>query len=192
MVIGITGGIGSGKSTVCKLIECLGYKVYYSDSRATSLMESHQEIIKEIKSLFSNHIYDQDGKLNRKQLASEVFANRDKLRQLETIVHPRVMEDLQHFICAHQSEIVFVESAIMFESKLDRLTDLVITISAPVELRIKRVINRDNSTLDNVRGRISAQMSDCQREELSQYTIVCDDHKCVTTQLLDILRDVSI
>lgn len=191
MVIGITGGIGSGKSTVCKLIECLGYKVYYSDARASQLMQSNADITNQLKTHFSPEIYH-NGVLNRKQLAAEVFGNKEKLHLLESIVHPYVIADLKNFIYEHKSEIVFVESAIMFESKLNKLTDAVITISSPTDLRIKRVIKRDSSTTEAIKCRIAAQMSDEQREKLSQYTIVCDDHKCVTTQLLDILKKVSI
>ncbi|MEG1648362.1 MAG: dephospho-CoA kinase [Rikenellaceae bacterium] len=191
MVIGITGGIGSGKSTVCKVLECMGYVVYYSDSRAAQLMQSDTNIIEELKEKFSSDIYH-DGIIDRKLLASKVFGNIEKLRCLEAIVHPRVMEDLQKFITAHsQNKFVFVESAIMFESKLNHLLDAIITISAPTYLRIERVIKRDHTSPQAVEKRIAAQMSDSEREKLSNYTIVCDDHKCVTTQLLAILEKVS-
>ncbi|MFI3322733.1 MAG: dephospho-CoA kinase [Rikenellaceae bacterium] len=187
MIVGITGGIGSGKSTVCKVLTAMGYEVYLSDQRGAYLMNNNRNVIESIIALFGEESYTK-GRLNNKYLASKVFGDKQQLLALEKVVHPAVFEDFKSFASEHTDEIIFVESAILFESGMDSLTDKIITISAPKELRIERVTRRDNANREQIEKRIDAQMSDSEREEKSDFTIHCNEQCSVIESLLDVIN----
>lgn len=192
MVIGITGGIGSGKSTIGRAVELLDYPLYVSDNWANWLMNSDSDVRRSIISCFGSECYLADG-LNRAYLASTVFGDRSKLSELESIVHPAVFRHFEEFVAEFDSkQLIFVESAILFESGFDRYCDKVITISANEQLRISRVISRDSSNRDAVARRISAQMSDSERESRSDYTINCDEHHSALQALLSIIDELTL
>lgn len=170
-IIGLTGGIGSGKTSVMKHIETLGYKVYYADDAGKKVMQQ-KEIIEKIVSLLGADVLNEDQTLNRKTIAEIVFSNPVKLKALNEIVHPAVAKDFERFTSdLQENELVIKESAILFESKANENCDLVITITAPEELRIQRVMARDNSTFEEVKKRINNQMPDAIKVEKSDYVI---------------------
>ena len=143
--IGITGGIGSGKSVVSRLLRIMGYSVYDTDSEAKRLMESSLEVVQKLSECFGRDIYH-NGRLNRGLLSSRVFGKSDKIVLLNSIVHPVVRFDFYRWSESLNEEICFVESAILYESRFDELVDEVWTVTAPEELRISRVRQRSGLT----------------------------------------------
>ncbi len=187
MVIGITGGIGSGKSTICSALETIGYKVYYCDYRASYLMNNSDVIKHQLIDLFSEEVY-KDGVVNKPFLASLIFNDADSLKAINSVVHPVVIADINQFIEVNSADkYLFVESAIIFESGVDVQMDKVITISAPLHIRIARVMKRDGASEQEVNRRIKAQMSDRDREIRSDAVVVSDDQKSTLLQLLRVL-----
>jgi len=170
-VIGITGGIGSGKTTISDMLREEGYSVFDSDKTAKLLCDTDAEIIKSIKKAFGKNIYE-NKVLNRKKLAQIVFNDKDSLDTLNSIIHPKTRDCMYDFIIEHfDNQICFVESAIMYESKLYKLMDDVISVTAPEEIRIERVIKRDNTTKDKVLNRINNQIDEQERLSKSKYVI---------------------
>ncbi|MCW3806593.1 dephospho-CoA kinase [Plebeiibacterium marinum] len=182
--IGITGGIGSGKSTVCKIFETLGVPVYYADARSRMLTDSHPQIISGVKSLFGGQIYTQ-GKLDRKRVGEVVFKNKNLLNELNRIIHPVVAEDYIHWSRQHfDKPYVLKEAAILFESGAYKQVDKIVTVSAPRELKIMRVMQRDGVTREDVMSRMNNQWDDEQKVAKSDYVIYCNDTDLVVTQVL--------
>lgn len=171
--IGITGGIGSGKTTVCHVFERLGVSVYDSDSRARALMNSAPQIVSPIKDIFGAEAYA-GGKLNAAYIASKVFTDKSLLARLNGVVHPAVMEDFEQWAqrCGRSgARYVIQESAILFESGFDRSMDYSVCVSAPLDLRIARTAARSGMSADAVRERMANQMDDREREERADYVI---------------------
>ena len=170
---GITGGIGSGKSTVCKIFEKLGIPVYYADERAKYLMQHEHHLIDEIRKTFGADIYD-SGKLNRKLLAERVFNDSNKLKQLNALVHPAVFHDTEDWIEEQKAlkvPYVLKEAALLIESGSYKSLDKLIVVTAPLEKRIDRVIDRDNSTREEIIARINHQLPDEEKIKLADYVI---------------------
>lgn len=170
--VGVTGGIGSGKSRVCALFAALGIPVYDSDKRAKELMNGDGQLHDKITALFGAEAYGRDGRLDRRFVAGKVFNDPMLLTSLNGIVHPAVAEDFEAWSMS-QSEFPYVilESAILFESGFDRFVDKIITVSAPEELRIERVLARDGVSRQAVAERIANQMADAEREARADYII---------------------
>lgn len=184
--IAITGGIGSGKSTVCRFFSYLGVPVYDSDSRAKALMNTSGRIIETITTTFGSECYGQQG-LNRQFLSEHVFKNPDALRQLNAIVHPAVQSDFEQWTAGHKNcPYVLFESAIVLEIGWGGLFDKVIAVSAPTDIRIARVMRRDGATETQVADRIAHQSSDAFREASADYVICCDDRHLLIPQVLSI------
>lgn len=169
--VGLTGGIGSGKSTVCAMLRERGVAVYNSDERAKELMNSDIAIKQRIIAHFGAESFA-DGVLNRAYLAQRVFASEEELAALNAIVHPRVMEDFAAWAESAEGEYVVLESAILFESGFDSQVDMVVAIMAPDELRIERAMQRDGVTREQVEERMRCQLSDEERCSRSKYAIV--------------------
>ncbi len=170
-IIGLTGGIGSGKTTIANYYASLGIPVYIADDEAKKLMES-QDIINQLLLAFGNIILD-NGIIDKNQLAKIVFQNPEKLKTLNSIIHPAVKKNFNKWLLLHQtSPIVIKEAAILFESGSYKDCDAVITVTAPLEERIKRVINRDNTTREAVENRIKNQWTDDERISKSDYVII--------------------
>lgn len=184
MLVGLTGGIGSGKSTVAKMLAKFnGVVVYFADEEAKNLMNTSQEIRTQLIAEFTDEVY-KDGSLNRSFLAGIVFKNKEKLKKLNAIVHPIVHKHLQDFIKAHENKsYILYENAILFENGSNRLCDKIITVTAPEMLRIQRVIERDNSTFEEVKSRINNQWSDEKKVLQSNYVIYNVDLTSVKEQL---------
>lgn len=182
--IGITGGIGSGKTTVCKIFESLGIPVYYADDRAKVLMTENKKLVDEIKKLIGDKSYFEDGSLNRQYIASVVFKNKSKLEQLNSLVHPAVAKD---GILWQQSQSVvpytLKEAALLIESGSFQALDYLITVWAPKETRIQRVIKRDNITRHEVEARIDKQIPEFEKLRLAQFVIINDGKKSLVQQV---------
>ncbi len=170
---GITGGIGSGKSTVCRIFEKLGIPVYYADERAKYLMQHEHHLIDEIRKTFGSDIYD-NGKLNRKLLAERVFNDSIKLKQLNALVHPAVFHDTEDWVEEQKAlkvPYVLKEAALLIESGSYKSLDKLIVVTAPLEIRIERVMYRDNSTKEEIIARINHQLPDEEKVKLADYVI---------------------
>lgn len=170
MIIGLTGGIGSGKSTIASFFKELGVPVYIADDRAKQLMEDDESIKKRIIAEFGDKAYD-ESKPNRNYIAQIVFNNPSKLAVLNGIIHPAVRADFDSWYKRQDAPYVIKEVAILFESGGDQLCDAIISVTAPEEIRIDRVVNRDQTTREAVKDRIKNQWTDQQRIEKSTYVI---------------------
>ncbi len=188
--VGVTGGIGSGKTTVCNIFKVLGVPIYNSDIEARRLIDNHKEIISKVSSLFGDDIY-QNGQLDRKRVGELVFKNKDLLEKLNAIVHPHVAFHFESWIKEKlHCKFIIKEAAILFESGGNKQVDKVITVAAPEELRIKRVMDRDNITNKEVMRRIKKQLSDDEKIKMSDYVIYCNNEKLVIPQVLNIYQEV--
>jgi dephospho-CoA kinase len=173
MVVGITGGIGSGKSFVAQCFLKFENTVYYhADAEAKSLMNSSEVIRKNVQKAFGEEAY-KEGKLNRPYIAAIVFNNPAQLAKLNQIVHPEVRKHFQHFIQKQpKNTLIIYENAILFEIGSDVVCDYVITVSAPLEMRIQRVMKRDQVSREEVEKRIQNQWSETQKTLHSNYSIL--------------------
>lgn len=185
--VGITGGIGSGKTTVCRIFETLGIPVYYADERAKWLMINNKTLKKEIIKLFGAAAYSAGGELNRKHIADIAFQDPDKLKTLNQIVHPAVLSDGEKW---HRKQVnvpyTLKEAALLFESGSYLQLDKIITVTAPLEIRIQRVIERDQSDREKVLSRIQFQMPEEEKIAQSQFIIINDGQRSLIRQVLDI------
>jgi dephospho-CoA kinase len=169
--VGITGGIGSGKSTLCQLLTAFGASLYDSDSRAKSLMAEDERLHDALCDEFGAECYNDEG-LNRSFLASKVFGDEEALRRLNAIVHPAVRADFRRWAAEPRSEYVILESAILFESGFDSEVDTTIAVLAPLEERLRRTVERDGVSREDVLRRIAHQMSDDELHSRADRTIV--------------------
>ena len=183
--IGITGGMGSGKSTVAKVFEVLGIPVYYADDAAKKLMNEDAALKEKLIAVFGKEIY-QDGILNRTHLSGLVFNNPDKLAQLNSIVHPATIADAESWMRQQHSPYAIKEAAILFESGANKYVDKVIGVYAPIQLRISRVMQRDIITEEAVTARMNRQMEEEKKMSLCDYVITNDEQKLVIPQVLKI------
>lgn len=189
--IGVTGGIGSGKTLVCSAISAMGIPVYNSDIESRLIVDSDKEVINLIKNLFGAGIYV-DGKLERKKVAELVFANRDLLEKLNNIIHPAVARHFAQWVeqYAHHKMIV-QEAAILFESGVYKYLDKIIGVIAPLEIRIERIINRDSTNYSSVQSRMNNQLSEEELIKRCDYIIVNDGVQLVVPQINEILNKIS-
>ncbi len=187
--IGITGGIGSGKTIVCRVFALLGIPVYDSDYRAKWVMQHHPVLRQELISAFGAEIYNSDQQLDRAYLASLVFNNPEHLAVLNRLVHPRVKDDFTDWCAAaeQQSPYILKEAALMFESNAYKQVQKVITVSAPLEVRIKRVVQRDpHRKPTEVQAIIDKQLSEAERQSRADYIIYNDDQQLVIPQVVEL------
>jgi dephospho-CoA kinase len=187
--IGITGGIGSGKTTVSRVIESTGYPVYYSDVRAKELMNENSVIRNGLISLFGNEICRSNG-LNRKELADKIFSDEELRNKVNELVHPIVRNDFADWADKQDSHIVFNEAAILFETGAYQRMNQNMLITSPLELRILRVMERDNASRHEVEARILAQMSDNDKIKLADYVVLNDEVHPVIKQIEKILNTI--
>ncbi len=184
--VGITGGIGAGKSIVSQIFEVLGIPVYDADSRAKWLMNNDSDIRKAIIHLFGNESYT-EGALNRAFIARKTFHNKEKLDELNAIVHPAVGDDYIHWEKAQKSPYSLKEAALLYEAGSYKQLDLVIVVSAPEALRIKRVLKRDpQRTSEDIKAIISKQWPQEKKDSLADFVIFNDDVRLVIPQVLSI------
>ena len=169
--VGLTGGIGSGKSKVAELLSNRGVAVYDSDSRAKALMANDEALRAALIEAFGVECYTDVG-LNRAWLAERVFNNEEELRRLNAIVHPAVMRDFAAWAEIQEGDYVIMESAILLEAGLESHVDVVVAVMAPKELRLQRAMQRDGATEEQIEERMRNQMSDDERTERAKYAIV--------------------
>lgn len=170
MIVGLTGGIGSGKTTVAKFFYKLGVPIYITDLEAKKLMLTNQDLKNKIIQLLGEEAYC-NNQLNRAYIAKEVFTNSEKLQQLNSLVHPVVAKDFLNWYQVQQTDYVIKESAILFESGSYKNCELIITVTAPIEERVNRVVLRDNTNKNAVKNRIKNQMSDEEKIHQSHFVI---------------------
>lgn len=181
--LGLTGGIGSGKTTVAKVFEVLGIPVYYADDAAKRLMNEDAELKQKIKEIFGDDIYDGD-LLNKKQLASIVFNDPEKLNTLNRLIHPATIKDAAVWMEKQTSAYTIKEAALIFESGAQEHLDYVIGVTAPAPLRIHRTMHRDNITREEVIARMDKQMDDTIKMKLCDFVIKNDEQEMLLPQVL--------
>jgi dephospho-CoA kinase len=181
--IGLTGGIGSGKSTVAKVFETLDIPVYYADDAAKKLMNADSDLRKEIEHYFGKESYI-DGKLNRKYISSLVFSNPEKLALLNSITHPATIADAENWMQQQSSPYIIKEAALLFESGANKNLDYVIGVAAPLSLRVQRVMQRDGVTKEEVEQRISRQMNEEEKMKLCNFIIPNDETALIIPQVI--------
>lgn len=182
-IIGLTGGIGSGKSTVAKFFSELGTPVYIADSQAKKIMD-YPETIREVQAIFDENITDENGKLDRKKIASIVFNNPEKLQQLNGVIHPKVNEDFKNWLKQHKEfPYIIKEVAIIFETQTEKQFDKIILVTAPEKLRIERVMKRDNISEKQTLERMKNQLSDEEKIKKSDFIITNTDLKSIKKEV---------
>ena len=183
--IGLTGGIGSGKSTVASIFEVLGIPVYYADDAAKRLMNDDADLKTGIKELFGENSY-LGGVLNRKYISGEVFTNPEKLSKLNALVHPVSIADAERWMKLQSSPYIIKEAAIMFESQSQIHLDYIIGVSCPIETRIERVMLRDKITKEQVISRINQQMDEEEKMSRCDFVVYNDENNLLIPQVLQI------
>ena len=188
--VGITGGIGSGKTTVCRIFDTLGIPIYYADDAAKWLMQHDPDIRAAIIEQFGAAMYLPDGTLQRAALAAAVFGQPDRLQYLESIVHPAVLRHTQAWIDAQPENTPYLlkEAAIMIESGAYRHLDRLVLVTAPIETRIARVLQRDGGEEAAVRARIARQMPDEEKRQFADFIVNNDGEQLLIPQVMDIHR----
>ncbi len=190
--VGVTGGIGSGKTTVCRIFESLGVPVYYADDRAKAIMTENKTVVKKITELFGSQAYLADGTLNRSFIAGIVFHDKKMLESLNAIVHPAVFEEGERWNEEQTgAPYTIKEAALLFESGGYKKLDKVITVFAPQELRIGRVMKRDGVSEEAVLARIKNQMADEEKIKLADFVIYNDGKHSLVQQIWQIHQQIS-
>jgi len=191
--IGITGGIGSGKTLVTKIFSLLGVPIYDADSRAKWLTLHHPEIKMGLLSMFGEQAY-QDNQLNSRYIAQQVFQDKGKLEDLNNLVHPKVAEDYLIWLSEQQRAVYIVkEAALLFESGSFKMLDKIIVVSAPLELRIERILVRDKQrTKKEVLSIIDKQMLEAEKNQQADFVIYNDETQLVIPQVVELNRKFSL
>jgi len=191
--VGITGGIGSGKSLICKIFSCLGTPTYDADSRAKRLMTTDRILVDQIKKEFGNLSFNEDGKLNREHLR-KAFNDPKELAKLNELVHPRVAIDYANWV-SEQGEVNYVikEAALLIESGSAKMLDILIVVSAPKHLRIQRVLKRDpGRTKTDIESIMKNQMNEEEKLTGADYVIFNDETRLVIPQVLELHERFSL
>lgn len=189
--LGITGGIGSGKSLVCRLLEVMGVPVYISDAETKQLMVADFSIREGLVALLGENVYA-DGVLNKPLLASYLFGDPGHARQVNGIVHPRVKEDFRRWVQCHDVfPVVAIESAILIEAGFAGEVDVVVMVYAPEEIRIERAVRRDSSSRELIEKRVRSQMSDEEKRRQADFVIVNDGEAPLIPQVLELIDSLS-
>ena len=187
--VGLTGGIGSGKSLIARILRILEVPVFEADAEAKTLMENDPGLIASIKERFGDHIYS-GGKLDRKMLASVVFKDPAALKELNALVHPVVRKAFSHWADRQNASYVVMEAAILAETGGHSNFDRIIVVSAPEELRIQRVMKRDGVEEESVRSRLKNQATEQQRLAIADHVITNDEKQLVIPQVLSIHKEL--
>lgn len=181
--IGITGGIGSGKSVVATLLRLYGIPVYIADEESKRLTNSSPVIRRALVDLVGEAIYDADGKLDKPRLANFIFGQPEHLARVNAIIHPEVNRDFLDWSERQEKAFCAIESAILFESGFDRIVDVKLMVLAPLEIRLERAIARDHASREALERRIKSQMADEEKASRSDYVIHNDDRKALIPQV---------
>ncbi|MBB6237988.1 dephospho-CoA kinase [Pedobacter sp. AK013] len=184
--VGITGGIGSGKTTACKVFEVLGIPVFYADTVAKEIMCKDVVLIAGVKAAFGNDSYFENGKLNNKHIAGIVFNNEEALAKLNALVHPAVFRafDAWEETIPANTPYTLKEAALLFESGSYKMCDTTILVTAPHDIKMKRVMLRDGVTAEQVKARMDKQLSDEEKSKMAGHFIVNDERQSIIEQVL--------
>ncbi|MCX2583729.1 dephospho-CoA kinase [Pedobacter sp. MR22-3] len=184
--VGITGGIGSGKTTICKVFEVLGIPVFYADTVAKEIMVTDQLLIAGIKSAFGEESYTAEGKLNNKHLAAIVFSHETELARLNALVHPAVFRAFDDWEKQIDERVPYTmkEAALLFESGSYKMCDTSVLVTAPLSLKLARVMQRDQVSAEQVKARMDKQFTDEQKAKLSSHFMVNDEEHSIIEQVL--------
>lgn len=184
--VAVTGNIGSGKTTVCRIFESLGIPVYYADQEAKKLY-SDGDVIGKVKDLFGDGIFNKEGRLEHARLAAIVFSDPQKLQQLNNIIHPLVLEAFMNWTKSHHEvHYIVYESALLFESGFLRHFDHSILVTAPRELAMSRVMRRDNSSVEDFEKRADQQMEEAEKHKLADHIIRNDESIALIPQVVEL------
>lgn len=189
--VGITGDIGSGKTIVCRVFKHLGIHVFGSDARAKAYYY-HENIKTKIEQLFGKKLFNPDGEIDKKKLAQIVFSDSKSLNTLNELIHPLVLEEYNQWTDSHKNETyTLMESALLYPCKLTHLFDKIIFVEAPQDLRIKRVLERDKTSLELIRQRIEKQSFEKDSLFNPDYVILNDEQHLIVPQILEIHNDLK-
>lgn len=183
--VGVTGGIGAGKSVVCQVFKTLGIPVFDADSAAKHLIENDADIVAQVKALLGDDVY-LSGRLQRERVAAIVFQQPDKLQELNAIIHPATIKAGSDWMAQQTSDYIIKEAAIFFESGTHKQMDVMIGVTAPQELRIKRALQREGMTREKIQDRIAQQMDDAEKMNLCDYIIVNDGTQALIPQVMHV------
>jgi len=186
--VGITGGIGSGKTTICKVFEVLGIPVFYADTVAKQIMVEDAQLIEGIKSTFGKESYFGNGQLNNKHIAGIVFSNEAELEKLNALVHPAVFRAFDAWEEQVDASVPYTlkEAALLFESSSYKMCNTNILVTAPIDIKINRVMQRDKVTAEQVKARMDKQMSDDDKATMANHFIINDEAHSIIEQVLDL------
>jgi dephospho-CoA kinase len=188
--VAVTGGIGSGKTTVCRIFNILGIPVFNADVEAKKIMEKDLDVIKNLIDFFGADIYLENGVLDRKKLAAIIFNDKIALRNVNSIVHPAVHRYFEQWAQNQASPYVIEETAIVFETGGSEKFDFVVVVTAPLDEKLNRVMIRDGSTRDQVLERIKNQWSDEEKIKRAQYTVYGGDEQFLIPQVIEIHKNI--
>ena len=184
--IGITGGIGSGKSYIAAVLVKMGYPVFNSDIRAKSLTNTHPEIIQGLKARFGEHIYE-DQQVNKAALSAKIFSSEEDRLFVNGLIHPFVREDFNAWCMQQRGNVVFKEAAILFETGSYKELDATVLVTAPYALKIHRIMERDGSSEAQAKARMDHQWSDAKKTPLADFVIKNDERTPILQQLEEML-----
>lgn len=191
MIVGLTGGIGSGKSTVAKLFEVMGVPVYNSDTRAKE-MYYMPEVKEQVIRLLGTNAYDGNGKLNPSHVSKIIFGDSGILQKINSIIHPAVEADFKEFVAHHENKkLIIKESALLFETGLYKKLDKIILVTSPLDLRIARVQSRDQVAEEEIKKRINHQLSDEKKVPISDFVICNDEVQGLIPQVLAVFEKLK-
>jgi dephospho-CoA kinase len=189
--VGVTGGIGSGKTTVCKLFESKGIPVYYADDRAKKLMLANKKLKSAIKDLLGQESYFRNGRINRKYISSLVFNDKSLLKRLNAIIHPVVLQDSEDWFSQQKTKFAIKEAALLIESLSYKTLDKIIVVTAPEKLRIDRVVKRDKTSIEKVKERMKNQLNDSDLLKYADYIIINDGNNDLLSEVNRIYFDIT-
>jgi dephospho-CoA kinase len=185
--VGVTGGIGSGKSMVCRLFACLGIPVYDADSKAKLITTTNPEIRQKITGLLGENAYLPDGSYNRAYVSSKVFKDSELLTSLNAIIHPAVLRDTEQWVNNHIGfPYVIKEAALMNKAGQGNSLDFVVVVDAPAELRVKRILERDKRAESEIKAIIARQVSDADRKQIADFLVHNDQNSALIPQVLEL------
>lgn len=191
LAIGITGGIGSGKSTVCKIFKLIGIPVFEADSVAKELMNTNHELKQQLIHLFGVGIYTPDSGVDRKKLANIIFNDHLQLEKINALIHPVVRNEFEKWKLKQKSSYVIHEAAILFESGFYKMMDFTVLVSASENERIKRVAERDKTTVKQIKERIAKQWTDEQKRKLATVEIKNNNEELIIPQIIKIDKQIK-
>jgi len=189
--VGLTGGIGSGKTIVSKIFEYLGVPIYNSDYEAKKLYVTNIEVKEKIVNYFGSKAYFENGELNKKLISEIIFKNTEALKKINSIIHPEVKNHFNNWLKNQKTTYIIKEAAILYESGAYKHLDKVIVVTAPEKIRIKRVMKRDNTDKNSVKGRIKNQLNQKEILKISDFEIKNNEEEMVLKQVLEIHKQLN-